>query len=771
MLENNFNDLDFNREELAGILSLFAEEIKYKLEDSEVNENLNLKIKDTIKMIYSLEEAIMEPFKIAVVGSQGTGKSTIINLLLGEKLMISHYDETEGSIVNLKFTEDKELEKKACIKYFTDKHGVYREEYISRKEFEELIDLSKEGKLKTDTEYRNSIGYIEIYSRNEKLKRINFVNTPGMNTVTANFLEKVRELFIKADMIIWVNKREQILDNFNTNLVKEIHKYNNNIIGVLGFADDLYLNDSKNGLNDVIKDFFSIETDRIMTELLDGKKRKCFFVYNGLAAESAMGMKPAKLIQDEDEILPGEQASLKMLWNYIKNGFPFSDEGITLLDNYNMWNENANESNRNNHKIEKYEESEFKKWLEDEKLIEGDGSGYIFTDTGKSLLLQSSMLPYIEYFAQEHIFGKTLIEKRTRVKEGFYNLTSKDNFLKEISKEIEKNKSIIESKDEEATEIQKQITILKAAFDSRYKEWYLKKIYKHSDRMSSALVEKVIEQTEKKIGKKQLAKEMLSNLIPKIFRSEKDSELTEIVSKIIEEEIQKTVDEKTESILNEASEEANNIIVELTMGSLEGDKIRDKEVKAGEVNFKTKQVKLKIDNAKLINVLKNMKTKIAKKIGELIKKIAASDMRKKGMNKFKKFFVKLFRNILKKIGVEFSKKQAEKAPTKSIPFVGWVLFAKDLLDTGVMISEMFQELRIQLERSIKENKDDFLENFEEILEPIYKDIRNAIFDEITESLKPDNKESENALKNIKLCSEIEEIFENYKNKFKIAYAK
>src|SRR4030095_11074037 len=106
-----------------------------------------------------------------------------------------------------------------------------------------------------------------------KLKRINFVNTPGMNTITANFLEKVRELFIKADMIIWVNKREQILDYFNTNLVKEIHKYNNNIIGVLGFADDLYLNDNKNGLNDVLKDFFSIETDRIMTELSGGKKR------------------------------------------------------------------------------------------------------------------------------------------------------------------------------------------------------------------------------------------------------------------------------------------------------------------------------------------------------------------------------------------------------------------------------------------------------------------------------------------------------------------
>src|SRR5512136_902543 len=110
-----FNERDWERERIADTLAGMSDELMTVVRSSAGHEDLVEVFREGLNKINSLRESLTEPFKIAVVGAQGTGKSTLINLLLGEPIMMSHYDETEGSIIKLIHTEDAEREKKASI--------------------------------------------------------------------------------------------------------------------------------------------------------------------------------------------------------------------------------------------------------------------------------------------------------------------------------------------------------------------------------------------------------------------------------------------------------------------------------------------------------------------------------------------------------------------------------------------------------------------------------------------------------------------------------
>ncbi len=771
-----FNERDWERERLADTLTAMSDELMAAVKSSAGQEDLPEIFREGLKKINSLKESLTEPFKIAVVGAQGTGKSTLINLLLGEPIMTSHYDETEGSIIKLVHTEDAEREKKASIKYFTDQEGVYTEEFISRDEFYRLINLSTNARLKTDVVYRDSIAFFEIYSRNPLLRAIQFINTPGLNTVTTDFLNKVRHLFIEADVILWMNKRNQILDSFNTKLIPQIHRDNRNIIGVLGFADDLYQSDRVNGVRDVLKEFFKeIEKKMLLRKESGGKERVCFFLYNGLAAESGLGMKPNRFISNSHDILPGEEAGLKMLWNYLKHGFPFVDEDPAVIDDFSLWDEYDEGGLPEKTGVPAFDRDQFIHWLYTNRFIQKKDGGYVLTEKGKMLSFESSMLPAIENFAQEVIFDRTLQTKISRVKEGVSRLYGQGNILSAIKKKRSDYQKVVEEKDRAFAKAQEEMGALKAGFGLRYREWYLARLQRYSGQMSGSLVKRILEEIGKRIGKMDLWKEFLKQMTPQIFRGDDEGPVMREISRIIEAEFEALAEAKTESIITEAVEEVRNIIAELSLGSFSDEKIKNREFKvakgkSGSVNVKVGMKKAGFDDAGLNEVMKRLMDKLGKMIGALVKKMAASGMRKKGVAKFQKLFVKVFRKIFIKLGMDYAKQQAEIAPVKGIPFVGWLLIVKDLIDLGLMLNEMLDELKGKLENAIKENEDDFFDHFRKVLEPAYHEVQNTIFEGLEETFKPKNKEAEAASKGMRLCDQVIHIFETYQPKFETSYS-
>jgi len=774
---DGFGERNSERERIADTLTAMSDEFLTVVKSSAGQENLLEVFREGLKKINVLRDSLTEPFKIAVVGAQGTGKSTIINLLLGEPIMISHYDETEGSIIKLVHTEDIEREKKASIKYFTDREGVYREEFISRDEFYRLINLSTNAKLKTDAMYRDSIAFFEIYSRNPLLRAIQFINTPGLDTVTADFLQKVKHLFIEADVVLWMNKRNQILDSFNTKLIPQIHRDNRNIIGILGFADDLYQSDHVNGVRDVLEEFFE-ETEKkmLLRKESGGKQRVCFFLYNGLAAESALGMKPDRFISNSNDILPGEEASLKMLWNYLDHGFPFVDEDTALMDDFSLWNEYDEGGLIEKTGAKVFDRDHFVHWLRSNRLIQKKDRGYVLTEKGKTLLFESSMLPTIQDFAQEVIFNRTLQAKVSRVKEGVNRLYGEGNILSVIKKKRSDYQEIIEEKDRDFARVREEMAALKEAFGFRYREWYLGRIQRYSGQMSRNLVRRILEEMGKRISKKDLWKEFLKQMTPQIFRGDDEGPVMTEISRIIEAEFEALAEAKTESIIAEAVGEVRNIIGESTAGSFSDGRIKNREFKTGngkpdsvEVKYGIKRVRL--NDAGLNEVMKKLMDKLGKMIGTLVKKMAASGMRKKGMAKFKKLFVKVFRKVSSKLIMDYAKQQAEIAPIKGMPILGWLLIVKDLIELGLMLNEMLDELKGKLENAVKENEDDFFDHFRKVLEPAYQEVQNTIFEGLEETFKPKNKEAEAASKGIGLCDRVIRIFETYQPEFETSYGK
>ncbi len=761
---DDFGERNSERERIADILTAMSDELKTLMKSKAGQKDLLEIFGEGLKKMGALRDSLTEPFKVAVVGAQGTGKSTIINLLLGEPIMTSHYDETEGSIIKLSYTENAELEKKASVRYFTDREGIYTEEWISRDEFYRRINLSTNGDLRKNAAYRDSIAFFEIYSRNPLLRSIQFINTPGLNTVTADFLQKIKHLFIEADLVVWMNKRSQILDSFNSRLIPLIHRDNGNMIGILGFADDLYQSDNVNGVRDVLKEFFK-ETEKglLLRKESGGRERICFFVYNGLAAESALGMKSDQILANSDDILPGEEAGLRMCWNYLRHGFPFSDED-SAMDEFSLWS--AYGDSVLTEEKDPFNRDQFIHWLYANRFIKKKDRGYVLTEKGRFLSFECSMLPAVEHFAQEVIFNRSLREKVARVKDGVTRLYGQDNILSAIKKKRAEYKKVVEEKDRAFASEQEERAALTEAIRRNYREWYLGRIQKYSMQMSEDLAKKILEEIGKRIGKKDLWKEFLKQMTPQIFRGDDEGPVMREISRIIDAEFEALAESKTERIVAEAVEEVKNIIGEVTRGSLSGEEIGARQFrlargKRGGMNRKGGVKHARFDDAGVNEVIRDLMDRLGKMIGSLVKKVAASDMRRKGMTKFRKLFVKMFRKIFVKLSLDYAKEQAEIAPAKGIPFVGWLLVVKDLVDLGLMLNEMLDELKGKLESAILENKDDFFDHFKKILEPIYEEVQSVIFEGLEETWKPKSKESNDALKGMGLCDRAIRIFETY----------
>lgn len=186
-------------------LNNYTEEIKYVFIESPIRNYLLNEISIPFKKViqYNLEDVMnnleillekpISPFKIAIIGEVKSGKSTLVNSIVGKEISEVDVLEATSTIINVYYSE--------------------------------------ESNLKVDKEC------INIGVNSDFLKNINLVDTPGLKSITTNNESKTMKYIQNTDFILFVFDSTHIGQEDIKDSLELIHSYGKPIVGVLNKCD------------------------------------------------------------------------------------------------------------------------------------------------------------------------------------------------------------------------------------------------------------------------------------------------------------------------------------------------------------------------------------------------------------------------------------------------------------------------------------------------------------------------------------------------------
>ncbi len=141
----------------------------------------------------------IEPFKLAVFGRMKTGKSTLINTLIGEQLAITGVEEATATINQLCYSPSRE-----AATHFTV-HWKDPRELPSELSLEEL-STQWTGKSEQLLERIQRVSHLQLYSHASILEQVQIIDTPGIGS-EAEAHEQIAQQFIagqQTDALLYV---------------------------------------------------------------------------------------------------------------------------------------------------------------------------------------------------------------------------------------------------------------------------------------------------------------------------------------------------------------------------------------------------------------------------------------------------------------------------------------------------------------------------------------------------------------------------------------
>ena len=159
-------------------------------------------IKESLNL---LVDTLNEPPLIAVIGQFSSGKSTFLNALLGADVLPSGLTPVTAKAVRLKFAKLPLLSVK-----FTNGS-------------ESLLTSSELGELNAMSE---QIGGMTLYAPSEILKEINFIDTPGLNSLRDADTKETKNTLKKVCGAIWLSLANNAAKASELESIKEILEQN-----------------------------------------------------------------------------------------------------------------------------------------------------------------------------------------------------------------------------------------------------------------------------------------------------------------------------------------------------------------------------------------------------------------------------------------------------------------------------------------------------------------------------------------------------------------
>ena len=187
-----------------------------------------------------MQERLAEPLRVAVVGIMKAGKSTFMNALMGKDIVDTGSTETTYTVGWFRWGETPALE--IC----------FRDGRREKAPFEDLQKWSVRAAAQ-ENDRLNDVQYVMIYYPSEVLKKLEFIDTPGLNSVygtdaqnTLDFLsiqghEDTVSEASRADAVIYAFSRsmagfdKEILEAFHAGAARNSSPINS--IGILTKVD------------------------------------------------------------------------------------------------------------------------------------------------------------------------------------------------------------------------------------------------------------------------------------------------------------------------------------------------------------------------------------------------------------------------------------------------------------------------------------------------------------------------------------------------------
>ena len=164
--------------------------------------HISEQIKESLNLLI---DTLNEPPLIAVIGQFSSGKSTFLNALLSQDILPSGLTPVTAKAVRLKFAKMPLL----SVKFTNGSESLLASS--------DLAELNKVGE---------QVSSMTLYAPSEILKEINFIDTPGLNSLRDADTKETKNTLKKVSGAIWLSLANNAAKASELESIKEILKAN-----------------------------------------------------------------------------------------------------------------------------------------------------------------------------------------------------------------------------------------------------------------------------------------------------------------------------------------------------------------------------------------------------------------------------------------------------------------------------------------------------------------------------------------------------------------